>query len=437
MSPVFILATLALIVAQLALPKKWAFLPLMIAVFHLGDRGLVSEFTPARLVFLVGMMRAISNGSFSFSPGANRVDLYVLLFCVWALITAPFHTESEFNPYTERLGLALNIGGSYLYGKAYFTGPDILYRFTKSMAIVMIPLAIMMYIEASTGRNNYYILGARSAHAIVRGDELRAKGPFGHAIIAGTTGACLLPLMLYLRKYSKLWGNVGLVVATMITFSTASSGPIAAYGVSLMLLVFWKWRHLLPLSKKVLVVTLIFLNFAMSRPVWFLIARIDLVGGSTGWHRSKLIDQSIRYLGDWWLFGTDYTRHWMFSGVSFSKNHTDITNYYLQMGVWGGVPLILFFLFMIYKTLRLLERTMVDMRATNNREEFGLWCLWICIIAQCVSFVSISYFDQTYALFFSLLGMVPALMQSQEVNEAAIDSNSNMSPANQYAPNRG
>lgn len=414
MSPIFLLAAVALIVAQVVLPKRWAFLPLLIAIAHLGDRGLVSQFTPVRCIFIIGIFRAMGDGSLSFGPGANKIDRYALFFAIWAIFTAPFHTESEFNPYTERLGLALNILGSYLYGRAYLVGPDILLRLAKAAAVILLPLAIMMSYEAATGKNLYKVLGARSGFATVRGEELRAKGPFGHAIIAGTIGACLLPLMWYLKRHSKILCYAGLWATTTITFSTASSGPIAAYGVSIMLLIYWRWRHLLPLTKKVIIVVLIFLNFTMSRPIWFLIARIDLVGGSTGWHRSKLIDQSIRYLGDWWLFGTDYTRHWMHSGVSFSRNHTDITNYYLQMGVWGGLPLMLLMLAMIYKSLRRLETTMVDMRESGNKEEFGLWCVWICIISQCVSFISIAYFDQSYAFFFAILGMVSALQLNQQ-----------------------
>lgn len=413
MNPLLIVVTVVLVIAQFTLPRKWAFVPLFIAIFHLGDRGLISQFTPVRCIFIFGLLRATIGGHLEFSPGKNKADLMVLLFGIWALFTAPFHTESEFNPYTERLGLALNVMGSYIYGRSYLNGEEILQRFSKAIAYIMLPFAIMMSVEASTGKNYYKALGARSGFAGVRGDEMRAKGPFGHAIIAGTTGACLLPLMLFLRRRQKKLAYASLWAATTITFSTASSGPMAAYGISILLLVFWRWRHLLPLSKKMLLFALIGLNFVMSRPVWFLIARIDLAGGSTGWHRSKLIDQAIRYLGDWWLFGTDYTRHWMHSGVSFSANHTDITNYYLQMGVWGGVPLILFFLALIYGSLRRLEKRMEVQREEKDPDEFGLWCIWICLISQCVSFISIAYFDQTYALFFSILGMVTFLAKTK------------------------
>ena len=41
----------------------------------------------------------------------------------------------------------------------------------------------------------------------------------------------------------------------------------------------------------------------MKAPVWALIQRIDIVGGSSGWHRYELIDQCIKHFSDWWLMG--------------------------------------------------------------------------------------------------------------------------------------
>ena len=41
------------------------------------------------------------------------------------------------------------------------------------------------------------------------------------------------------------------------------------------------------------VLMLVALHFAMKKPVWHLIARIDIVGGSTGWHRYNLINKAV------------------------------------------------------------------------------------------------------------------------------------------------
>ena len=87
----------------------------------------------------------------------------------------------------------------------------------------------------------------------------------------------------------------------------------------------------------------------MKAPAYYLLARIDLTGSSTSWHRAALIDMALGHLSEWWAFGTDHTRHWMPYGVPWSDNHSDITNYYISMGVNGGLPLMLLFIAILAK----------------------------------------------------------------------------------------
>jgi len=136
------------------------------------------------------------------------------------------------------------------------------------------------------------------------------------------------------------------------------------------------------------------------------------VGGSTGWHRAKLIDQGVNYLGDWWLWGTDYTRHWIASGTRWNPNMVDITNYYLQLGVTGGMPLMLSLMAIIACALRSLTVAMAPLRLRSDPKEWALWLTGVAITTHAVSFVSISYFDQMYVLFYLVIGIVPGLINS-------------------------
>lgn len=401
-------ATILLILAQVFLPKRFAFIPLLICVLQLGYTPIVGDFTAVRIILLVGIARAIATESLEFSL-AEPLDRLALFFSAWALFSAFFHGESLHNPYTERIGLVLNIFGAHLYARSFFKGENLIKDLTTTLVFLSIPLAILLLSEQATGRNLYSILGARSDFANMRSGEFRAQGPFGHAIISGTMGALIFPLAVYLRKTRKLLGTIGLISSVAIAISSGSSGPLAALAAAVAFLCFWPFRRHLKQARYATFAMLFVLNFLMSRPVWFLIARIDLVGGSTGWHRAALIDSAIRDLGSWWWAGTDYTRDWMFSGVAWNPNHTDITNYYLQFGVTGGLPLMIAFIAMIVVALKRIEATMSLLRTSHPLLEFGLWALWISIFAQCVSFISIAYFDQSFAIFFSLLGMTPAV----------------------------
>jgi hypothetical protein len=409
----FILAALALIVAQFALPRHLAFLPILIATFHLGNLPVIGEFTQMRLVIIAGLIRASMSGDLRWSF-QNRVDQFVALFSAIALLSSLGHEANIYvpSPFIERVGLVLNVLGAYLYGRAYMTGPDFVTRFATSLAIVLIPFSALVGLEQATGNNYYSSLGARSEFAGARKDRLRAKGPFGHAILAGTAAAASLPFMILLRRRQhKLLGTLGVGASIIATLASASSGPIVAFAVAVGLLAFWRWRHLLGRMKSCAGILLIVLNFTMSRPIWFLIARIDIVGGSTGWHRSKLIDTAMNRLDEWWLAGTDYTRDWMFSGVTWNPNHTDITNHYLQMGVLGGLPLMIAFIAILIAALMGIERALPDLRAAGDEREFEAWCVWTSLLVHSVSFISISYFDQSYGCFFLLIGAVAAIRE--------------------------
>jgi hypothetical protein len=340
------------------------------------------------------------------------LDRLVALFAVVAILSSLGHKGDSYvpSPFIERVGLVLNVVGSYLYGRAYLSGSDLATRFAVCLAVIVIPFSALMAIEQTTGKNAYHAMGARSEFAGVRNDRFRAKGPFGHAILAGTAAAAAMPFMVLLRRRGyKGLGTVGLGASVLGTLASASSGPIAALAAACGLLVFWRWRHLLGHVKICAGLILIVLNFTMSRPIWYLIARIDFVGGSTGWHRSVLIDTAMKRLDEWWLAGTDYTRHWMHSGVTWNPNHTDITNYYLQMGVWGGLPLMLSFIAILVFALLGIERALPVLRAAGDEREFDAWCVWTSILTHSVSFISISYFDQSFGCFFLLIGAAVAI----------------------------
>ena len=166
----------------------------------------------------------------------------------------------------------------------------------------------------------------------------------------------------------------------------------------------WKKRNLFPLIKTGIVCAIIFLFFYMERPIWYIIDSIDLAGGSTGWHRAHLINQGLKYMDEWWLAGTDHTRHWMPTGVSWNADHSDITNYYLHLGVIGGLPLLIPIIVMIWRSFKLLLSRISSVIGSNREFEFPLWCIGCTLFAHALSFVSISYFDQMFVLFYILVG---------------------------------
>ncbi|MDX2187619.1 MAG: hypothetical protein SFV32_11850 [Opitutaceae bacterium] len=261
-----------------------------------------------------------------------------------------------------------------------------------------------MTIEKATQRNLYSVFGSGKEFAMMREGKVRAQGPFRHPILAGCAGATALPFALYTYGYlSRLQGVAGIASCLMVVFACSSSGPLAAFAVSLFAAFFWPHRiHL----KKLLWFS-VFFGLAYwvikGRGPWFLMASIDLVGGSTGWHRAQLIDQGFNYLDEWWLWGTDYTRHWMATGVSWSPDHVDMTNYFLHLGTMVGLLPILLLMYLIGLAFRNGLACVKAVYPVSRGDAFLVWCGLGALAAHVISFASISYFDQMYALFFLLL----------------------------------
>jgi len=163
---------------------------------------------------------------------------------------------------------------------------------------------------------------------------------------------------------------------------------------------------------------LLALHFSMQDPVYFLMAKIDLVGGSTGWHRSQLIQSALNHLDEWWLAGTDYTRHWMPTGIQASDQHTDITNHFLMMGVMGGLPLLAAFALTIVLALRRIDLVIAS-SSTSPRDIFLAWTVGALLVAHSMNFLSAYLFDQSILSFmvcFACVGAFGSLQTGKELD---------------------
>lgn len=409
MSNALIISTIILAVLQFSLPKKIAYLPMLIAVFHLGNFELTADLTAIRILILLGLVRAIPAKLFRYRL-SDPFDLTITFICCWMIMSSFFHEDPLTNPFIYRLGQSFNILGSYLYARAYL--PDFsretVTRFCLWLSIVIIPFAALLATEKATARNSYSAMGARKAFSNIREDKVRAQGTFGHAILAGTAGATCLPLAFYLfrRKKKRLLGILAIGSCIAIVISSASSGPLASLVAAVLGLYMWRWKASIGVLIKLGITAVIFLHLIMTRNVWHLMSMMDLVGGSTGWHRARLIDKALENFGDWWLFGTDYTRHWMPTGVSWNPNHTDITNNYLILGVVAGAPAVIALIVLIIRGLRSGLLAVKNWSVDHLHDPFAAWCLLVSLTVHAISFISIAYFDQSFVLFYTVLALL-------------------------------
>ena len=306
----------------------------------------------------------------------------------------------------NRLGLVYNACGIYFLLRVFCQSLDDLITLCRICAILLVPLAVMMLFEKTTAYNFFSVLGGIIETPEIRGGKIRAQGPFAHSILAGTVGAVCLPLIIGLWKQHRRTAIVGIVACITMIIVSASSGPIlsslAAGGALLM----WYGRNRMRLVRWLAVLGYIGIDLVMKAPAYYLIARIDITGSSTGWHRAFLIDTAIKHFSEWWLTGTDYTRHWIDYGVGWSEDHVDITNHFIAMGVYGGLLLMVLFIAILSLGFSYIGQMIRREASMPSGSEFMIRALGSALFAHAATFTSISYFDQTYVFFYLTLAAI-------------------------------
>ena len=156
------------------------------------------------------------------------------------------------------------------------------------------------------------------------------------------------------------------------------------------------------------------LALVMNAPIYFILDRIDLTGNSTGWHRAALIQGAISHVDDWWLGGTDYTRDWT-PEAGADENNTDITNHYIRMAVWGGLPMLLLFVWSLVVAFGMVSKTLRANLRAPGQEEFLIWTLGCILFGHVTAMLSISYFDQSVFFLYFVLAAIATLQAAPVV----------------------
>jgi len=396
-------------VVLIASPRKWAPLPFLMTACYITLGQVIKvgpfHFMAIRILIAVGLIRVLIRRE-KPAGGLNGLDWLIIFWGITAISVSPFHKDPEAT-FINHLGRAYDTLGIYLLMRSFVRTPEEIKGLISVIAIILVPVALEMFHEQITHKNLFSFLGGVGEIPEFREGHFRSQGPFRHAIIAGTVGAVCLPLMVGIWRKFRLSAKIGMVACLTMIVTSFSSGPVMSLLYGILALFLWRYRHYTKQMFVAAILGYIFLDLVMKAPPYYLIARIDITGGSTGWHRARLIESAIEHLNEWWLFGTDYTRHWMPTGVSWSPDHTDITNHYIMMGVLGGIPLMFFFILQLWRGFKYVGSVV---RNNINRDvQFLAWSLGSALFAHAVTCVGVSYFDQSFIFLYLTLAMISSM----------------------------
>jgi hypothetical protein len=398
----------------LFLPRHLAVLPFIMTACYITLGQVITigslSFTMFRIIIFFGFVRVIFRKEV-FSIRFQTMDKILIAYVMTSATAYLLLRNGSSDAFINQLGFIYNSIFLYIVLRSLINDWDDIHTILKMLALVMVPLAFAMILEKVTGRNLFSIFGGVPEFTAVREGKLRCQGAFSHPILAGTLGATSLPFMtaIWLRGAGEKWiGGLGMIAATIIAVTSASSGPAVTYLVVIIGMAMWRLRDHMRAVRWCILLSLLSLNMVMKAPVWALIGKLSEVIGGTGWHRVMLIDAAISHLDEWWLLGTDHTRHWMPTGVPWSMDQTDITNQFIAVGIDGGLFSLILFVALIVICFKNIGIKLKEAHSESSIK-FTLWCMGVVLLGHLASFTSVRYFDQIIVVWYLLLALIATI----------------------------
>jgi hypothetical protein len=412
MSPVVAALMLVTMALVFLLPRNRVAIPFLVFTFltPLSQQVFVGgvHLFAQRLVTVCGLVRYLL-GSKRLTGGFNRLDK---LFLLWAVCRAGafvllFH---EGGAVVNQAGFLIDAIGGYLFVRYLIRDESDIRLVARVLVVIAFVMAACMLYEHVAKANVFSLLFGGQIAPHVRNGKIRSHGVFLQEILASAFGGTLPPLFLWLCRggRSKIGALVGVVSSAVITVTSSSSTGVSAFIVGVVALLLWPLRkHMRPIRWGI-VAAIAGLAMVMKAPVWYIIARVDFAGGSTGWDRAFLIDQFIRHFSDWWLIGTH-------DNASWGDFTWDQCNQFVAEGETGGlVTLTLFIMIISWSFSKIgIARKVAGACGTKGRE-WLLWTMGATLCAHIAAFMGISYFDQTKVWWFVTLAIISVVTVGEE-----------------------
>jgi hypothetical protein len=407
--PLVLVAMLIAVLLILLLPRKQVIIPVLATIFliPLGQQLLIGgfHFFVYRIIILVASIRILV-AMFSTPEGAfqGRLDRLDKIFIAWAICRAAavILLFAQVGALINQAGFLLDAIGGYFIFRHLIRDEEDIFRALRTFAAIAIVISVCMLYEKLTLVNVFGLLGGTRASPEIRGGAVRALGPFQHQLLAGCFGATLVPLFFLLWKTGKssILAIVGALAATVMVVTSASSTPLLAWVAGIGAICLWPLRRKMRTVRWGIVVALAALQLVMHAPVWFLIKRADVIGGSSGYHRAMLVNNFIVHFRDWWLIGTKENAGWGF-------DMWDLSNQYVIEGQTGGLLAFLCFIALICVAFSKVGSARKAVEGDRHKEWY-FWLLGCALFAHVVAYFGISYFDQTRFAWYAILAIVSA-----------------------------
>jgi len=394
--------TIVLCLAIIVLPRHYLILPFITAacMVPMNQRIILSgfDFPVLRILILLCILRLLLRGE-------RRTILwnsFDKLFLTWNITGSIIYVIlwGTMQSATYKCGSMYDNLGLYWIFRQYIRSFDDIYDIVKVFAFYAIISAPLIAAEKIRQSSFFSIFGpvAATFHA----GRFRCAGPFPHYIIMGVFWSILLPLF-YAKVKAKAhaffyWAAI--IAALICVYFSASSTPLLTVAAIIM---FWLLYNFRAHGKGIFWFTcfmLLVLHMVMKAPVWHLMARMNIFGGSTGWYRFHLFNEFIKHTSEWFFIGTKSTAAW-------DPALWDITNQYVLEAVRGGFITLFLFIVILYKAVKITGK--YSLLEKDIGKKFMSWGVCVTLLGHVITFWGVSYFGQILMLLnmtFAIVGFI-------------------------------
>ncbi|MGE0622626.1 MAG: hypothetical protein AB7O54_08400 [Pseudomonadales bacterium] len=405
--PLGLIVVVSLGLTMLIVKRRYALIPLLVVActIPVSQRLVIlgSDFTLLRILLLIAISRMIFDSSLKNGFRWNRLDTAILLWTLSGTIVMTANIGS-LGALVNRLGWSFDILASYFLVRMLVKERSDVLVIAKATAILSLPVAVAFAVEWTTRYNMFSIFGGVPAETVIREGRFRCQGAFMHPILAGTFWVCAMPLFWMLRGESdsyRRWSRMGFIASLFIVIACASSTPLLSLAVGLLGWYLFRYREYRKHLRYGFVFGLIGLHIVMNNPVWHLMARVDILGGSTGWHRYRIFDTFVNHFSDWFLLGEANPMSW---GVWEMR---DITNEYMLQGLRGGLLTLTLFVFVLAFAFGNVGRVLnlLGTQRAPQSHEWLTWLIGVALLIHTVTFMGVSYFGQMHLILYIQLAL--------------------------------
>jgi hypothetical protein len=388
------------IVAILSLSRGKAITPFLVPYFLVPVSQVIVlaglHLLVHQILIVVVLVKMALSSKQRFAGGFNVLDKVVVL---WALVELIALVVQWMDPQAliKGLGDLVVYLGGYLAVRFLICDREAVRRMVKALALICVVEGACMVSEQFTNQNVFAFAGAGAP--TIREGHVRSEGSMG-TLYSGAFAGASVPFFLWMwgDRRSRTVACAGLVGAMAMVFTSHASTSWMALGGALIGLCFWPLRRQMRLLRWGIVAALAGLHLVMHGPVWSLIEKIDLTGGSSSYHRYMLVDNCIRHFADWWLVGYKYYGNWGF-------DMWDLCNQFVVAALTGGLAALLLYIGIFSKSFGMIG-TARKRNAGDRPQEWFLWCLGSSLLAHVLASFGINYMFSLMLYFYCLLSTI-------------------------------